>query len=275
MVEAGVVEAMAAFIVTCYRNGETSGLEEALSVLHLVRNPSSAETKLLLTENDQIIDALVWVLGQDFDNHASVKSHAVSVMKTIVETASSDVMGRLKPEFFERIVSVLREGIPRQGMNTALQVMLEACSWGRNRVMMVEAGAVFQLVELEFGSPEKKSSELVLGVLVHLCSCADGRAQLLSHAAGVALITNRLLQVSPATDDRALLILSLICKFSGTRPVLEEMLRVGVFSKLCRVIQGDSAYYLKDKAKEILSEHSRVWKNSPCMEVSNLNLLNR
>ena len=141
--------------------------------------------------------------------------------------------------------------------------------------MVIESGAVFELIELELGSPEQKTSELILGILFHLCSCADGRAQFLSHSASVALITKRLLTVSPTADDRALLIISLICKFSGTPLVLQEMLRVGTFAKLCMVLQGDCATYLKNKAKEILREHSNVWKNSPCIEVNALNLLSR
>ncbi|GFZ09230.1 plant U-box 22 [Actinidia rufa] len=259
---------------SCHKRGETMGLEEALSIMCLVRGLST-ETKLLLSENDQIIDSLMWVLGRDIGNHNTVKSHAMLVLKGIIGKASSNVLERLKPEFFERIVGALREGISHQGANSALQIMLDTCPWGRNRIMMTESGAVFELVELELGSPEQKTSELILGILFHLCSCADGRERFLSHSASVALITKRLLMVSPAADDRAMLIISLICKFSGTPFVIQEMLRVGTFAKLCVVLQGDCATYLKDKAKEILREHSNVWKNSPCIEVNALNLLSR
>ncbi|XP_057467466.1 E3 ubiquitin-protein ligase PUB24-like [Actinidia eriantha] len=274
MVEAGLVKAMGLFVTSCHKRGETMGLEEALSIMCLVRGPST-DTKLLLSENDQIIDSLTWVLGRDIDNHNTVKSHAMLVLKGIIGKASSNVLERLKPKFFDRIVGALREGISHQGANAALQIMLDTCPWGRNRIMMAESGAVFELVELELGSPEQKTSELILGILFHLCSCADGRARFLSHSASVALITKRLLMVSPAADDRAMLIISLICKFSGTPFVIQEMLRVGTFAKLCVVLQGDCATYLKDKAKEILREHSNVWKNSPCIEVNALNLLSR
>lgn len=148
--------------------------------------------------------------------------------------------------------------------------MLDTSPWGRNKIMMVESGAVFELIELELSFPEKRTTELILGILFHLCSCADGREKLMSHAAGIVVVTNRLMKVSPAADDRAMLILSLICRFSGSCSVFQEMLKVGTFSKLCIVLQGDCACYLKLKAKEILRAHYDVWKDSPCIKVTTL-----
>ncbi|XP_059669852.1 E3 ubiquitin-protein ligase PUB24-like [Cornus florida] len=272
MVEAGLTKAVLSLIVTCYRKAQITGLQEALSILYHVRN-STPQTKLLLIQNDQIVDSLTWVLGlPDIDNinddHVtSIKIHALLLLKTITEKANTKVLQRLKPEFFDRIVRVIKQGmVSQQGINAALNVMLEACPWGRNRMMMVEAGAIFELIELEMGAPEKRTTELIFGILFHLCSCADGRAQFLSHAGGIALVTKRILKVSPAADDRAMLIISLICRFSGTNMVLQEMLKVGTVAKLFMVFQVDCASYLKDKAKEILRTHSHVWKDSPCIE---------
>ncbi|CAK9160710.1 unnamed protein product [Ilex paraguariensis] len=228
LVEAGVVKAVVTFIIACYKEKETTGLEEALSILHLLR---SAEVKIGVVENGQIIDALKWVLECDWDNKVTVKNHAVLLLKTVTGKVDSGVLQRLKREFFETIIQVLRE--------------------------------VFQLIELELSSLENSTTELILGVLFHLCSCAGGRAQLLSHAGGIAVITKRILNVSPAADDRAMMIISLICKFSGTSWVLQEMLRVGTITKLRMVLQVDCASYLKDKAREILRTHANAWKNSP------------
>ncbi|KAI7992629.1 E3 ubiquitin-protein ligase PUB24 [Camellia lanceoleosa] len=109
MVEAGVVKAMASFIVTCYKRGETTGIEEALSILFHIQSPSSTESKLVvLIENDQIIEALTWVLGQKIHNYVTVKSNALQVLKTIIGKASSNILERLKRRFFKTIVSVLR-----------------------------------------------------------------------------------------------------------------------------------------------------------------------
>ncbi|KAH7841974.1 hypothetical protein Vadar_000066 [Vaccinium darrowii] len=271
MVEAGVHKAMASHLVNCHEKNETTGIEEALSIFNLVPSSSSDMNVLVSANDDRIIEALVWVLGLDVCNFVTVKSHAVLVLKTIIGKASSSVLERLKPGFFKTIVGVLKQGISQQGINAALQIMLDTSPWGRNKITLVESGAVFELIELELSFPEKKTTELVLGILFHLCSCADGREQLMRHAAGIAVVTKQLLKVSPTADDRAMLVLSLVCRFSsGSYLVSQEMLKVGTFTKLCIVLQGDSPSYLKDKAKEILRAHYDVWKDSPCIEVTTL-----
>ncbi|PPD73506.1 hypothetical protein GOBAR_DD29563 [Gossypium barbadense] len=268
MVEAGVPKAMLSFIVNCFKEDCVSGLEEALSVLFLIRIPS-AEANLLPKQNDQIIKSLIWVLGCEFNTQVMAKSHAVSALKSIIETASSVVLERLEPKFFEMIVGVLKQcttRITQQGINSALHVLLDACPWGRNLLMMVESGAVSALIELELGSPEKRTTELILGILFHLCSCADGRAEFLRHKGGIAVVTKRIMRVSPAADDRAVLILSLISKFSATSWVVHEMLEVGTVTKLCMLLQLDCATYLKEKTMEILRSHSDDWLKFPCID---------
>ena len=263
MVEAGVPKAMLIFIVTCFKQGQIDGLEEAFGVLNFIKIPS-AETKQFLVENVHIIESLTWVLCCEMKNHVTVKSHTMLVLKTIIEATNSSVLERLKPEFFNGIVRVLRSGITQQGIKAALHVLLEACSWGRNKILIVEAGTVFELIELELGFPENRTTELILGILFHLCSCPDGRAQFISHRGSIAVVSTRILRVSATADDRAVLILSMICKFSGTYMVLHEMLKVGAVSKLCSLLQVDCAKYLKDKAREILRLHLEEWKDSTC-----------
>ncbi|XWS43338.1 hypothetical protein CRYUN_Cryun16bG0094500 [Craigia yunnanensis] len=267
MVEAGIPKAMLSFILNCFKEECVNGLEEALSVLFFIRIPS-AEAKLFPKENDQIIKSLLWVLGCEFKTQAMVKPHAVLVLKTIIGTASFILLERLEPQFFEMIVGVLKQGtmVSQQGMNSALHVLLDACPWGRNRLMMIESGAVSALIELELGSPEKRTTELILGILFHLCSCAEGRAKFLSHKGGLAVVTKRIMRVSSTVNDRAILILSLISKFSATNSVVHEMLEVGTVTKLCMFLQVDSAKYLKEKAMEILRSHSEEWQKFPCID---------
>ncbi|XP_044509610.1 E3 ubiquitin-protein ligase PUB24-like [Mangifera indica] len=268
MTEVGLPKAILEFLVTCFERKSLAGLEEALSILHFFGVPSG-ETKLVQVEIEKIIEALTWVLGQEMENDFAVKSHAMIVLKSIVSTASSTILERLKPGLFQKIISVLRVGINKQGINAALHVLLDACPWGRNRVLMVQSGAVFELIELELSAPERRITELVLGILYHLCCCADGREQFLNHKGGVAVVTKRILRVSPASDDRGILILSLITKFSGgNNSVLQEMLKVGAVMKLCKVLLADSAVYLKNKAREILKSHYEEWKDSPCVNSS-------
>ncbi|KAK9289486.1 hypothetical protein L1049_007641 [Liquidambar formosana] len=202
------------------------------------------------------------------DNDVSVKTKAVLVLKKIIDTASYKQLEILKPEFFKRVVGVLRNGIFHEGINAALHIMFAVCRWGKAQLMMVKAGAVFELVELELWSPEKRTTELILGVLSNLCSRADGRAQLLSHVGGIAVVSKRILKVSLAADNRAILILSLICEYSRNIMVPQEMLMFRAVSKICKVLKVDCAPYLKDIAKEIPTSHFDVWKNSPCIDGS-------
>ncbi|KAB5552928.1 hypothetical protein DKX38_010239 [Salix brachista] len=263
MVDAGLPKAMLLLIVACFKKGQVSGIQEALSILCFIKIPRS-ESRVFFSENYKIIESLTWVLGCKVENFATVKSHAASVLKMLVQEAGSSVLERLKPEFFVTIAGVLREGITHQGINAALQVLLDACSWGRNRKMMVESGVVFELIELELGSPERRTTELNLGVVSHLCCCAEGRDQFLSHGGSIAVVAKKILRVSPAVDDRATQILSLICKFSGTSRVIQEMVDFKAVPKLCMLLQADCAPFLKDKAREILKSLSDEWKNSPC-----------
>ncbi|KAK6942531.1 U-box domain [Dillenia turbinata] len=269
MVEAGVVKAMFGFIVLCFSKQEANkGLEEALSILHLLRIQSSvAEIKPILMENNKIIEALTWVLDLDSDVYKMTRTNAILVLKAVISATSTSMLEILSLEFFKTIVMLLRqEAITQQGVNDALYILLETCPLGTNRTKMVEAGAVFELIEHECSSPERRTTELIMGVLFHLCSCAAGRAAFLSHAAGVAVVAKRILRVSLATDDRAVLILCLICKYSVTDEVLQEMLKVGAVSKLCMTLQVDCAAYLKDEIGGVLKAHSNVWKNSPCFD---------
>jgi hypothetical protein len=107
--------------------------------------------------------------------------------------------------------------------------------------------------------------ELLLVVLYQLCGCTEGRAELWKHAAGLAVLSKKILRVSHMATDRAMRILSSVCRFSATSRVLQEMLQVGVVSKLCLVLQVESSLKTKERARGILKLHSRVWKNSSCI----------
>lgn len=266
MVDAGVSRAMLLFLVACFRRNRRDGLEEALSVLHFI-GVSTSEINQLLVENEQVLDALTWVLRCGMGTeHYAMKTNTVLVLKSIVEKVKSSVLGRFQPEFFKLILGILRSNSGNCGtVNAALQIMFEACPWGRNRITMIEAGAVTELIELEYGARERRTTELVFGMLFNLCSCAEGRAQFLSHRAGIFVVSKRILRVSQAVDDRAVMILSLISKYSGTNKVAQEMLEVGAVSRLCALFQVNCAPYLKDKAREILRSHSVDWKNSRCI----------
>ncbi|GLT77717.1 hypothetical protein SLA2020_492790 [Shorea laevis] len=269
MEEAGVAKAMVLFMVRCYREGRAiSALEEALSILHLIWTQSE-KIKGLVNQNHDFIDSLAWILRypENGNDQVVVKTKALVVLKLVMEVAKTSLPECSKPEFFKEIVGFLRKNISQQATKSTLQILVEACPLGRNRWKIVEANTVFHLIELELQKPQKNISELIFTLLANLCSCADGRAQFLSHAGSIAMVSKRILRVSPAVDDQAVRILSLISKFPATDGVLSEMLRVGAVTKLCMVIQANCAVYLKEIARGILKLHSSVWNNSPCIAV--------
>lgn len=275
LVEAGVPKAMVSFVVTCYKNSKTKGLEVALNILLLICKISPSKTREfeLFTKTEEIIDSLIWALGCRSCDHTTtkaMKNHAMILLMIFVENTSSNLQERFKPDFFKTIVNAISKGslMTQHGTRAALHIMLGACTVGKNRIKMVEVGGVFAIIELELAGSvrEKRTSELSMQVLFNLCCSADGRAELLSHAAGIAVVTKRVMRVSPTSDEAAVSIISLISKFSGTDWVVNEMLRVGTVSRLCMVLQGNCDSGLKEKAMEILRRHTHVWKDSPCAD---------
>ncbi|XP_060169922.1 E3 ubiquitin-protein ligase PUB24-like [Lycium barbarum] len=276
MEEVGALKAIVGFILRSYKIGKLllPGLEEALRIFHLIWNPSNGD-KHHVKDNHELVQAILWILKQDETKNSYhvliIKTHAMMVLKDVIEASSSNLLSGLDPEFFQGILHTLRKNsrnyISQQATKAGLQVLIGACPFGRNRLKIVESGAIFELIDLELTNPEKRVSELVFYLLAHLCVLADGRAKFLEHAAGIALVTKRTLRISSTIDDSAIQILGLISKFSATNEVLLEMLRVGAVSKICMVMQADCEVHLKKKAREILRAHSHVWSNSPCIQI--------
>ncbi|KAF9595892.1 hypothetical protein IFM89_005960 [Coptis chinensis] len=239
----------------------TMARDEALGLLHNLQI-SEAGLKTLMGKNGEFIDCLLRIL-----NHGSyqARAYAVLLLKPMLEMADPVYLISLKAEIFVEIVNVLRDQISQHASKAALQILIEICPWGRNRIKAVDAGAVTVLIELLLEKLEKRVSEMILVALDQLCGCAEGRADLLKHCAGIAIVSKKILRVSQIASERAVRILYSVSKFSATSSVLQEMLQVGVVSKLSLVLQVECTLKTKEKAKEILKLHSRVWKNSSCI----------
>nr|XP_043634856.1 E3 ubiquitin-protein ligase PUB23-like [Erigeron canadensis] len=273
LIDAGTTGAMILLITKLSKESHTrnsaANIGQALRILYLTRIEKKHITKLKDEDYQDFIDSLFLVLGSDNiikdDVFKEVKTLAILVLSMVMEVSTASVLERLKFEFFKQMVNVIKERTSPQAVKAVLRMLIDLCPWGRNRMKIVEANAVFELVELEINGVEKNASELVFGLLAQMCSCADGRAQLIKHACGIAMVAKRMFRVSPGTDDRAVHVLTLIGRFSATDDVVSEMMNVGAVSKLCMVLQVDYAPHLKKKAREILKLHSNVWNNSPCM----------
>ncbi|KAH0927451.1 hypothetical protein HID58_019707 [Brassica napus] len=307
MCEGGVHKSLILFIVKYAREEEEEEgqhrikgkLDESLRLLHLIGVPLN-EARTILIENERILESLTMVLNQkDFMN----KAYTIVLLRNLTENTSSHIVERLSAEIFKGIIGFLKDVVSRsnrvnpsvcatvqpsnsrvrnkapskldhsvvikQAVTAALMILLETSSWSRNRTILVDLGAVSKLIELEISSTgEKRTTELVLGILSRLCCCANGRAEFLAHRGGIAIVTKRLLRVSAAADDRAISILSSVSKYSPESEVVEEMASVSTVKKLCAVLSIDCSLSLKEKAKEILRDHIDEWKKFPCIDVA-------
>ncbi|KAE8692988.1 E3 ubiquitin-protein ligase PUB22 [Hibiscus syriacus] len=235
--------------------------DEALSILYHIKVSGSCLKSIVSSDNGFVESLLIILKKGSYQSRA----YATMLLKEVFEVADPIHLISLRPEFFAEIVRTLRDQISLQASKAALKLLVELCPWGRNRIKAVEGGAVFVIVELLLQSSDKRTSELALVVLDQLCGCAEGRAEFLNHGAGLAMVSKKIFRVSHAGSERAVRILLSICRFSATSRVLQEMLQVGVVAKLCLVLQLDSTYKTKEKAREILKLHARVWRNHACI----------
>ncbi|KAM1524045.1 hypothetical protein ACFX10_008689 [Malus domestica] len=260
---AGAVEFLASTIINNIKNDrENVENEEALSILYNL-NLSEDVLKTLIGKEGEFVEALIKLMQRGSDE---CRTYAVMLLRSMFEVADSMRMTNVKPAFFVQVVQVLNDQISQQASKATLQLLIQFCQWGRNRTKAVESGAVMVLIELLLDtSSDRRTLEMTLLVLDMLCSCAEGRAELLTHSAGLAVVSKKIMRVSKVASERAVKILFSICKFSPTSNVLQEMMQLGIVAKLCLVLQVDSGSKTKEKAREILKLHARTWKNSTCI----------
>ncbi|XP_049413422.1 E3 ubiquitin-protein ligase PUB22-like isoform X2 [Solanum stenotomum] len=270
MQSAGAMEFLASIINNNNSNevfeeeeeGFMSTKDEALSILYQLKLSEQGLKSLIMSGNGEFIQSLTRVM-----QHGSYESraYAVMLMKDMFEVSTPTLLLSLNQEFFTQVVQVLRDEISQKATKASLQVLVHACPFGRNRVKAAEARAIRVLVDLLLDSSEKRTCELMLILLDQLCHSAEGRAELLNHPGGLAIVSKKTLRVSKVGSERAIKILHSISKFSSTPYVVQEMLSLGVVAKLCLVLQVDCGSKAKERAREILKFHAKAWRNSPCI----------
>ncbi|KAK2989241.1 hypothetical protein RJ640_013189 [Escallonia rubra] len=239
--------------------------DAAISILYHLKL-SETSLRSLMTENAEYIPSLMRVVQEG--NYES-RTYAIMLLKSVMEVAEPMEVITLKGEFFSELVQVLHDQIAHKAMKATLQLLINVCPWGRNRIKAVEAGAVSALIDMLLDTTDKRVCELVFMVLDQLCQCAEGRAELLKHGAGLAVVSKKILRVSQVVSERAVRVLLSISKFAASDPsVVQEMLQLGVVAKLCLVLQVDSGSKTKEKAREILKSHAKSWKNSLCLPMN-------
>ncbi|KAK4392027.1 E3 ubiquitin-protein ligase PUB22 [Sesamum angolense] len=233
--------------------------DEALSVLYSLQ---LSESGLKSLNNTEFVESLTLVMQS-----GSYESRAYSVMllKSMLEVADPSLLINLQPEFFAELAQILNDQISQKASKATLKVLIIACPWGRNRIKAVESGSVPVLIDLLLDSYERRACEMMLTVLDLLCLCAEGRAELLKHGAGLAIVSKKILRVSQAASERAVRILHSVARFSATPRVLQEMLQIGIVTKLCLVVQVECGSKTKERARDMLKLHARAWRNSACI----------
>ncbi|KAK1389714.1 RING-type E3 ubiquitin transferase [Heracleum sosnowskyi] len=276
MEAAGASHFLASVIIKANRSAADEVLEEefeltkpedeALSILYQLQL-SETSLKFLIGQNGEFIESMIRFMKSE--NYES-RTYAVLLLKAIFSVVDQVEMITFRGELLKELVHVLKDEISPKASKAALQLLINLCPVGRNRIKASEAGAVQVIVDFLLSHPtDRRFSEMALTVLDLLCQCAEGRSELLKHGAGLSVVSKRILRVSRFASDRGVRIIHSIAKFSGSSSsVLQEMLQLGVVSNLCLVLQMDCGSKTKEKATEILKMHSRAWKNSPCLSIA-------
>ncbi|KAE8660914.1 E3 ubiquitin-protein ligase PUB22 [Hibiscus syriacus] len=144
---------------------------------------------------------------------------------------------------------------PLQQMKCLVRLRFIASENDTNKRCIESSGAV----------SHRRACEMILTVLDEVCRCAEGRSELLNHGVGLAVVSKKILRVSQVANQRAVRILWCISKFCGTCDVVQEMVQLGIVAKLCLVLQTECGHKTKEKAREVLKLHAKLWMNSPCI----------
>lgn len=255
MEKSGAAEFLAALVV----GAEDSTAEEALTVLYSLQL-SENSLKALASRSEFINRLTRSMQSSSYESRA----YAVMMLKSMAEIADPAQIIHSNPQILTEMIQILKDQICTKATKAALKVLITICALGRNKIKSAEAGLVGNLIDLLLESSDKRSSEMMLTLLDLVCQCAEGRAALLNHGAGLAVVSKKILRVSHAASERAVRVLLSVARYSATAAVLQEMAQIGVVAKLCLVLQVECGMKTKERAREILKLHSRAWRNSSC-----------
>ncbi|XP_071721305.1 E3 ubiquitin-protein ligase PUB23-like [Rutidosis leptorrhynchoides] len=241
---------------------DVTGADEALSILyHLKLSQTGLKSSFEKTGN--FVETLTRVMQRAVSIES--RAYAVMLLKSMFDVAEPVHVTSLNPKFFIQLVQILIDQISQKATKAALKLLINVFRWGRNRIKAAESGMVSALIDVLLDCTNTRVSEMIIFVVEQICQCAEGRAELLKHEGGLAIISKKIFRVSSVASERAMKILYMVAKFSGDRSVVQELLEVGVVGKLCLVLQVNCGRKMKEYAWEILKMHSRVWKNSSCV----------
>ncbi|CAM0950093.1 unnamed protein product [Alopecurus aequalis] len=280
MVRAGVLRRVLRLFASCGKKSPRAAMPTLEACLGFVDalDVSADEIRPYVVDNLDLVDALTRVLVTlDNQNYAvgdvTTRESVVRLLECVTEAANAALLERLRPELFRAVTAVVRNRtVSPNATRAALRALINACGSSKNRGFIAEAGAAHEAIELELaswpsslGGSSRRVTELVMALLARLCACAEGRAAVAAHPAGIAVVSKRVLRVSGAADACAVRVLAAVCGRAASPEVVREMARVGAVGKLCCVLQADCDPVVKETARAVLRMHSGVWCGSPCV----------
>ncbi|XP_051219938.1 E3 ubiquitin-protein ligase PUB23-like [Lolium perenne] len=262
----GATDALFAVLVSTSASSEADMALDAISSLRLAE---PCLVRAVDRDGMALVDALVSMLQRDAD--AVSRARAAMLLADVTACMAPSRASALPEQVFAEAVRLLREndgGASTAATKAALRVLAGATSYGRNRIKAAEAGAVAALVEvlLVDGGRRRAWCELALCALDRLCGCAEGRAALVAHGAGVAVVGEKLVGTSAAASGKAVRVLRSVARHAATAEVVREMVATGAVTKLCAVaVSPETQERTRERAQETLRMHAEAWRSSPCI----------
>jgi len=235
--------------------------EEALAILASLPIHGANEECIRSLESYKSIDTICWFLCKG-DFHGRL--HAAQVIHGIL-TADQNFKTAFRPDEdnFEILALMLRDVCP-MATKTALEILLMLSPVRRNRIRVVEAGAIDTLIEI-LTEAERNTAEKALALLEILCQSAEGRASVCGHPLGIPILVKNIARVSELATEAATGALWQICKNCRTSSVLQDLDEAGAYTKLFLLLQIGCSSSTRRKTKDILRAHKgRSWKENPC-----------
>ncbi|GLJ55815.1 hypothetical protein SUGI_1198320 [Cryptomeria japonica] len=240
----------------CYE--VATACEEALGILYSL--PLLDET-LDSIATSKCLASLAAILKRGTSN---ARFCSAMLLQTLSRKGLERLVLNANGELIEGLLELLTEEVCHQATVAALEMLIAIASNSRrNRMKAIEAGAVSVLIEsLPDQTTEKKGRcERMLCLLDVLCGCAEGRAAMADHAMGIPAVSKKIMRVSNLATEKAVRILWLLCKFSPSKRVIDEMLQTGAVTKLCLLMQCACSAKTRSKVNEVLRMHSKCWKD--------------
>lgn len=254
----------------------------ALDVVSSLRLPERFLVRSVERDGAALVGALVYTLHEHSGSDADAASwaRAAVLLADVTACMAPSRAASLPEQAFVEAVRLLR-GDDTMGASAsmatkaALRVLAGATAHGRNRVKAAEAGAVAALVDLLLlvnRDRRRAWCELALCALNRLCGCAEGRAALVAHGAGVAAVGAWVAGTSMAGSAKAVRVLRSIARHAATVAVVQDMAATGAVGKLCLVAASAPEQgrqwcdeRTRERARETLRLHARAWLSSPCL----------